>query len=95
MRYVTVRDFRNHPAQIWKKLQKENEMVVTSNGRPVALLTPLSESTVDTTLSAIRKARAIAAVIAMQTKSLHNNNSTLSQDAINEEINTIRQRRRK
>jgi antitoxin (DNA-binding transcriptional repressor) of toxin-antitoxin stability system len=41
-----------------KQLAVEQEMVITDNGRPIALLTPLSDETLEQSLSAMRRARA-------------------------------------
>ena len=62
MKFITVRDIRTSPAQIWKQLPDEQEMVITNNGKPIALLTPLSGETLEETLSAIRRARAANAL---------------------------------
>ena len=37
-------------------------MVITNNGKPIALLTPLSDENLEETLSAIRRARAANAL---------------------------------
>ena len=36
MKLLSVRDLRTHSARVWRELPDEGEMVVTSNGRPVA-----------------------------------------------------------
>ena len=66
MKFITVRDLRTSPSQIWKKLPKEQEMIITNNGKPIALLTPISDNTLEEDLAAIRKARAISAIERMQ-----------------------------
>ncbi|NTW89032.1 MAG: type II toxin-antitoxin system Phd/YefM family antitoxin, partial [Desulfobulbaceae bacterium] len=38
MKFLSVRDLRGKSAQIWKDLPEEREMVITSNGRPIAIL---------------------------------------------------------
>ncbi|MDP2682655.1 MAG: type II toxin-antitoxin system Phd/YefM family antitoxin [Deltaproteobacteria bacterium] len=38
MKFVSVRDLRGKSAQLWKTLSAEREMIVTSNGRPIAIL---------------------------------------------------------
>ncbi|TVR71538.1 MAG: type II toxin-antitoxin system Phd/YefM family antitoxin [Spirochaetaceae bacterium] len=62
MKFITVRDIRTSPAKIWKQLPAEQEMVITNNGKPIALLTPLSGETLEETLSSVRSARAANAV---------------------------------
>ncbi|TVS20536.1 MAG: type II toxin-antitoxin system Phd/YefM family antitoxin [Planctomycetaceae bacterium] len=66
MKFVTVRDIRTFPAKIWKQLPEEQEMVITNNSRPIALLTPISDQSLEQTLSAVRRARAMAAIQRMQ-----------------------------
>ena len=48
-------------SQIWRELPGEREMVITSNGRPVAILATVSESNLEESLAAFRQARAIEA----------------------------------
>jgi prevent-host-death family protein len=93
MKFVSVRDFRSKSAQVWKQLQKENEMVITSNGKPVALLTALSDENLEETLKSVRKAKAMAAVASMQLKSAQKGNDKLKSDEINKEIAAVRKRR--
>ena len=52
MKFITVRDIRTSPTEIGKPLPEEQEMVITNNARPIALLTPLSDETLEETLSA-------------------------------------------
>lgn len=90
MKFVTVRDFRTSPAQIWKQLPEEQEMVITNNGKPIALLTPLCDANIEDTLKAVRKARALNAVNSMQDISMRNGNSLLSDEEIENEISESR-----
>ena len=86
MKFITVRDLRTSPAQIWKQLPQEQEMVITNNGKPIALLTPLSDIDLEDNLSVVRRARAIIAVSKMQRISSQENTALLSQEEINREI---------
>jgi antitoxin (DNA-binding transcriptional repressor) of toxin-antitoxin stability system len=81
MKFVTVRDFRTSPSSIWKRLPVEREMGITNNGKPIALLTPLSDETLEDTVSAARKAMAINTVKKMQeiSVSLGNDKKTLDE----------------
>ena len=90
MKFITVRDLRTSPGQIWKDLPKEQEMVITNNGKPIALLTPISDTNLEETLASIRKARAINAVKIMQQLSVGNSNYKLSMDEIDTEIKETR-----
>jgi len=93
MKFVTVRDFRTSSANIWKTLPKEQEMVITNNGKPIALLTPLSDRNLEETLSAIRRAKAINAVKVIQQESIKNETNKITLEEINNEIKMSRQMR--
>ncbi len=90
MKFVTVRDIRTSPARIWRQLPEEQEMVITNNGKPIALLTPISDINLEETLKAVRTARAINAVKKMQDISMRNGNISLSDEDIQKEINESR-----
>ena len=83
MKFVTVRDFRTSPATIWKKLPVERELIITNNGKPIALLTPLTDETLEDTISAVRRAKAISAVKKMQEVSVSLGNDKMTLDEIN------------
>lgn len=93
MKFLSVRDFRSKSAQVWKQLRKEGEMVITSNGKPVALLTALSDENLEETLKTIRKVKAMAAVTSMQFKSVQRGTSKLKINEINKEIAAVRKMR--
>jgi antitoxin (DNA-binding transcriptional repressor) of toxin-antitoxin stability system len=95
MKFVSVRDFRTSSAAIWKTLPEEQEMVITNNGKPIALLTPLSDRTLENTLSAIRQARAINAVKLIQQESLRKGMEKTTMEEIDEEIKRIRKQSKK
>lgn len=65
MRFVTVRELRSNSARIMRELA-EGEVVITSNGKPVAILAPTSEGGVEEELRSLRRARALAALERMQ-----------------------------
>ena len=63
MRFVSVRDLRAKGRQVWRELESEKELVVTSNGRPIALLTGVNEENFEQILRDLRRARALRAII--------------------------------
>ena len=69
MRFISVREFRGKSGDVWKELAEEQELVITSNGKPIAIISAVSEETLEDSLRAIRRARAMAAVDAMQRQS--------------------------
>jgi antitoxin (DNA-binding transcriptional repressor) of toxin-antitoxin stability system len=90
MKFVTVRDFRTESANIWATLPQEQEMIITNNGKPVALLTPLSDKNLEETLSAVRRAKAVNAVKLLQQQSVKNGTDKMTLEEINAEIKRAR-----
>jgi prevent-host-death family protein len=95
MRFVSVRDLRGKSAEIWRALGKEREIVVTSNGKPIAILSSVSEETFEGALGAIRRARAMEAVESMQRASVRAGTDRLTDKEIEAEIAEIRRKRRR
>lgn len=94
MKFITVRDLRTSPAKVWEELPKEQEMVITNNGKPIALLTPLSDSTLEETVSAVRRARAANAVRQLQLIALKSGASSLTDEDVQVEIRAVRSTKR-
>ncbi|MFA6290825.1 MAG: hypothetical protein WC637_03535 [Victivallales bacterium] len=95
MKFLSVRDLRGKSARVWRELQNEREMIVTSNGRPVALLTAVDQSNVEQSLSAWRRVRATQAISGIQLESVRKGTDRLSMSDIDAEIAKVRQGRRK
>lgn len=93
MRFLSVRDLRGKSAEVWKDLAEEREMVVTSNGRPVAILAAVNESNLEESLSAFRQARAVEAVAGLQRQSVERGTDNIAMDEINQEIKAVRGKR--
>ena len=86
MRFVSVRELRGRSAAVWKALAEEKDLVITSNGKPIALLSATTDEFLEESLGAVRRARAQAAASAMQQASLKAGTDRISLDEINAEI---------
>lgn len=95
MKFLSVRDLRGNSARIWRELPTSREMVITNNGRPVAILTAVNENNVDQSLTAWRQVRATQAITAIQQQSVQNKTDSMSMDEIDGEIATVRKERGK
>ena len=93
MQFITVRDLRRRPGQVWTKLIRERKVILTSNGKPIAILSAVSEENLERTLTALRQARAIGAVERMQSTSIAMGNDRLTTKEIGAEIATVREAR--
>jgi antitoxin (DNA-binding transcriptional repressor) of toxin-antitoxin stability system len=94
MKFITVRDLRGRPAQVWKQLAKVREMVLTLNGKPIAIISSTSEDLLEKNLAEIRKAHATAALKAIQEESVSKGLDKMTMDEIDAEIQEYRKARR-
>lgn len=66
MKFIPSRDLRVRPGQVWKDLQAEREIIVTRNGRPVALMVPIGDGDFEQTVRGLRQARMHQTIRRMQ-----------------------------
>lgn len=92
MKFITIRDFRSRSAMIQRELPYEKEMILTSNGKPVAIISTVSEADLEDTLGAIRRARASLAVTLIQSGSLGKGRNYITPDEIDAEIDKVRKK---
>jgi antitoxin (DNA-binding transcriptional repressor) of toxin-antitoxin stability system len=92
MRFISVRELSTKPKEIWSKI-KDEEMVITSNGKPIAILSGVTEETLEKKLRAIRRSRALIALEEMQKKSLELGLDKLTDSQIEIEIQAARKER--
>jgi antitoxin (DNA-binding transcriptional repressor) of toxin-antitoxin stability system len=95
MKFLSVRDLRGNSARVWRELPGERDMVITSNGRPVAVLTAVDEGNVEQSLAAWRQVRATQAIADIQRQSVQKGTDQISMDEIDGEIAKVRRQRRK
>ena len=95
MKFLSVRDLKTKSSQIWKDLPDQKDMVITSNGRPIALLSSINENNLEQVLSAFRQARAIEAVTSIQYESVRKGTDKITLEEINNEIKSVRSKRKR
>ena len=93
MEFVSVRELRSRSAAVWRALAREKDLVVTSNGKPIAVLSATTGSTLEDSLAALRQARAQIAVVAMQRRAGEVGTDRMTLDEINAEIGAARRKR--
>ncbi len=92
MRFISVRELNTKPKEIWSKI-KDEEIVITSNGKPIALLSGVTEATLEKTVRSIRRSRALIALEEMQKKSIESGLDKLTDSEIESEIRAARKSR--
>jgi antitoxin (DNA-binding transcriptional repressor) of toxin-antitoxin stability system len=94
MRFISVRDLNTKPKEIWSKI-KDEEVVITSNGKPIALLSGVTEETLEKTVRSIRRSRALIALEEMQKRSIESGLDKLTDSQIEPEIRAVRKSRKR
>jgi hypothetical protein len=90
MKFVTVRDLRLTPGKVWALAKQEKRIVLTANGRPMAILTGVDEDSLKEDLDAIERAQALVALDRIHQNSLKRGTNHLSEKDINLEIDSVR-----
>lgn len=94
MKFVTAKDLRTQASSIWSKLPQEQEVVITLNGKPVAIMTATSDKDFELSLRAIRRARAMEAVSSLQQSSVRSGRDAFTEEEIETEIKEVRSRQK-
>jgi antitoxin (DNA-binding transcriptional repressor) of toxin-antitoxin stability system len=95
MRFVSVRQMRESPTELWKNLRDDQEIILTSNGKPVAIMAGTDEQNVERLLKAIRRAKAAIALEEMQRASIKAGTTNITNQEIDKEIKAIRDERKR
>lgn len=95
MEFVSVRDLRIQPGQVWKRLSETGELIITSNGKPIALLSGITDATLEQTLTALRRARAQVAVSQLRAAAQARGIDKMTRTEINAEIKSARRSRKR
>ena len=93
LKFVTIRELRSSTAAIRKDLAADEEIVVTANGRPIALLTPLDADNFEQELMAARRARAATALERLRAQARASGTADLSMEQLDDLVAATRKRR--
>ncbi|MCX6383067.1 MAG: type II toxin-antitoxin system prevent-host-death family antitoxin [Actinobacteria bacterium] len=91
---MSIRELRISPVKIWRQLNDEEDIVITSNGKPIAVLNPIYNNNLESTLDIIKRARALKAMEEIQLQSVKKGLDKLTDHKINEIIEKVRTERR-
>jgi len=90
MNFVTVRDLRTAPKQVWDKLDAEREIVVTNNGKPFALMIPIDDTNLDDVLASVRQANVMRSITRIQLAAAKAGLDKMALEEVNAEIAAAR-----
>ena len=69
MNFYSVRELRTESKSMWADLNSGNEVVLTNNGKPSALMIDIPEGSFDEVVQAVRQAKAMIALNSMRRRS--------------------------
>jgi len=93
MKFITIRDLRGNSKKLGGLLKKSGKLVLTSNGKPIALLTAISEDNIEDELLALRQARAMIALEKIRSDAQSNRANRISMTKINKIIKNARKQK--
>ncbi|MBW7925476.1 MAG: type II toxin-antitoxin system Phd/YefM family antitoxin [Burkholderiaceae bacterium] len=93
METLSIRELRNRPGAVQDDLSKKGELLLTSNGRPVAVMLSVDGESLDETLEVLRLARGQLALRALRRRARDQGTSELSTEEIDAEIAATRRSR--
>ena len=94
MKFISTRELRNRPGWV-RELTREDEVIVTANGKPIALLLGIDEGDLEETALAVRQAKAQRALSRMRRDAAIRGLDQMSAVQIDAEIRAAREKRRR
>ncbi|CAA9453846.1 MAG: hypothetical protein AVDCRST_MAG01-01-4910 [uncultured Rubrobacteraceae bacterium] len=93
MKFVSSREIRVNPKPVFDAAGEGDEVVITSRGKPVALLVGVSGDDLEETVRLFRRARAQAAVSRMRGAAAREGLAGMDETAIEAEVAAVRSER--
>jgi antitoxin (DNA-binding transcriptional repressor) of toxin-antitoxin stability system len=90
MKFVSVRELRLTPGKVWDLARQGKRIVLTANGRPMAILTGVDEDSLEEELDAIERAQALIALDRIHQDSVKRGTDRFSEREIQKEIDSVR-----
>ncbi len=91
MKFMSAREFRVNVGQMRRDLERDEEVVLTANGRPLAIVSSVCPDVFDLELKAIRSARAKVALERIRASAEQAGTQDLSPSEIDSVIAEVRQ----
>ncbi|HKW75250.1 MAG TPA: hypothetical protein VJN64_06965 [Terriglobales bacterium] len=93
MKFLSTRELRNRPGLIRELAQKE-DVILTANGKPIAILLGVEEDDLEETTRVVRQARAQSALSRMRREAARRGVPRSASSKIEAEIRAVRSRRK-
>jgi len=93
VKFLSTRELRNRPGYV-RELAQEDELVLTVNGKPIAILVGVDNDDFEETALVVRQVKAQRALSRMRSQAARQGLEGLSSSAIDAEIRAVRSRRK-
>jgi antitoxin (DNA-binding transcriptional repressor) of toxin-antitoxin stability system len=93
MKFVSTRELRNRPGYVRDLAQKE-DLVLTADGKPIAILLGIEEGDLEETALLIRQAKAQRALSRMRQQAAQRGIAEARPRAVEAEIRAVRRKRK-
>lgn len=93
MKFVSTRELRNRPGYV-RELAKKEDLVLTADGKPIAILLGIEEQDLEETALALRQAKAQRALSCMRHQASRRGIAAATPRAIETEIRAVRRKRK-
>jgi prevent-host-death family protein len=93
MKFLSTRDLRNRPGYV-RELARDDDLVLTANGKPIAILVGVDEDEFEETARVIKQAKAQRALARMRRQAARRGVDRLPPKAIDSEIRAVRSKRK-
>ena len=94
MKFVTVRELRGRTSELWDELARQRELILTNNGKPIAILSATDAESLERSLRNLRRCRAADALSGLQREAERSGLDRLASDEVDEEIQAFRKARK-
>lgn len=88
MNFYSIRDLRSNSKNMWNSLAEGEEIVITNNGKPSAIIIDIPDDNFEETLQAVRQAKAMIVFNNMRSRAAKQ--GFLSDEEIESEIEKAR-----
>lgn len=94
MKFLSTRDLRNRPGYV-RELAQKDDLVLTVNGKPIALLLGLEDDDLEETARVVRQARAQRTLSRMRRQAAMRGLEKMPPAAIEAQIRAVRAKRKR
>jgi hypothetical protein len=93
MKFLSTRELRNRPGYVRKLVQKE-DLVLTANGKPIAMMFGIKDDDLEETARAFRRVRAQHALTQIRREAARRGLDKMSAESIDALIQNVRSKRK-